>query len=163
MSETNDLLRILNERLGLIEQRLARIEDANVAIQKPRVGVPSVNIDDPKWGDPQVWRDPDQWFKDKKPSCKGKHYSQCTPEYLEELAKFNDYLGTKYETEGKKDTKGRPVAWRSRADAERARQWAARIRDNAAKGIPQPAIPMADAGYPKSFDDGEEPIDKDLF
>ena len=167
-AEKNDigqLLRMLNGRLSGIEEQLSRMEDQNAAIPRPRVGVAIVDIDDPQWGNPPVWRDPLEWWRAKKPSLKGKKYSECPPEYLDGLAKFNDYMAVKWETEGKRDRNGKPIAWRARADAEKARLWAARIRSQQGAPPPSPSqqnLPAQanpDKGYPDVFDD--EPADDD--
>lgn len=159
--EATDILRAVNERLTSMEQRLQRIEESTATSPKARIITPRADIDDPKWGNPKVWRDPDIWFKEKRPSMKGKQYSECPPDYLDELARFNDWLAVKYETEGKRDKNGKPVAWRSRVDAERARLWAARLREQGSPVNAAPTLPkMTDEGYPASFDDD---ADKDLF
>lgn len=68
-------------------------------------------------GDPVVKFDPRDWSGD---SCKGRHFSECPPLYLDLLATSFDYFA------GKPDAKD-GGKW-DRLSAGRARGWAARLR-----------------------------------
>lgn len=80
--------------------------------------VPDRVLDSPH-GDPDVrQKDPRDWSG---PTMKGKRFSQCPPDYLELLAERYDYFAGN-EQDAKK-------AGYNRLDAQRARGWAARLRN----------------------------------
>lgn len=80
---------------------------------------------DGQWGNPEVRKDPPRWKGD---THHGMRFSECSVDYLDEAAKFNDWLADRFDEEGKKDDKGRPMAYWKRKDAALARGWAARKR-----------------------------------
>lgn len=80
---------------------------------------------DSDWGNPVVRKDPRGWKGDSFVGCR---FSECPPEYLDELASLFDWMGDKDEEEGK-TYKGKPTAPYKRSDAGRARGWAKRLRD----------------------------------
>lgn len=122
------------ERISALEQRVTRVEHvvaklaAGQAPPKPTAPTPSpaatVAPDadlDGKYGNPVVRKDPPRWDGQ---SFAGKFYSECPPEYLDNLASFLEWRATKEEAEPEK---ARYAAY-SRRDAARARGWSARKR-----------------------------------
>ena len=75
---------------------------------------------DGKFGNPTIKKDPPKWTG---ATCLGKRYSECPPGYLDSLAGFLDWKAEKNMADNK--TK---FAGYDRADAARARGWAARLR-----------------------------------
>lgn len=97
--------------------------------------------------DQEVRKDPKSW---KGGSYAGRMYSECPPDYLEELAGLFDWMATKDDESGARgetDPRGnlRSGKWK-RADAALARGWAAylRVKGGAARGGAPKAAP-ADA------------------
>lgn len=92
---------------------------ALLAQSKPGGGAPAEQVDlDGRHGNPIVKaKDPRDWTGE---SMKGRHFSECPPEYLDLLADRFDYFASK-EEDAKK-------AKYNRLDAARARGWAARLR-----------------------------------
>ena len=81
---------------------------------------------DGRYGNPEVKaKDPRDWTG---PSMKGRKFSDCPADYLDLVASRLDYFAETAEAEGKTTNSGKPVAPFNRADAKRARGWAARIR-----------------------------------
>lgn len=80
---------------------------------------------DTEWGDPVVFKDPPRW---KGESFAGRHFSECSPEFLDVLAGFLQWKGEQQDKNGEKDSKDRPRSFYSFKDAARARGWAQRIR-----------------------------------
>jgi hypothetical protein len=81
---------------------------------------------DGKYGDPVIKaKDPREWAG---PTMMGRKFSECPPAYLDLVASRLDYFSEKAEAEGKTTSSGKPVAPFNRADAARARGWAARMR-----------------------------------
>ena len=79
----------------------------------------TVDLDGPH-GNPIVKaKDPRDWTGD---NMRGRHFSECPPEYLDMLADRYDYFATKDGAE-EKDKRY------ARLDGARARGWAARLRD----------------------------------
>lgn len=77
---------------------------------------------DSQYGDPViVAKDPRDWTGD---SMKGRHLSECPPEYLDLLAERYDYLNSTL-GDSEEDKKKRGY---NAKDAARARGWAARLR-----------------------------------
>ena len=117
---------IVDERLDKLEARVAKLEQGKKN-NKDRAF--KVDIDDPKYGDPKVFMDPSGWMKDHPDQpMKGKPFSQCPPEYLDNLANFLKYLGDKDDAMGRKTSTGKSMGWMKRMDAAKAEAWAARIR-----------------------------------
>lgn len=106
------------ETLRLLQSIDASLK-ALVAAQ--RGGAPTaerVELDGPH-GDPIVRaKDPRDWTGE---PMKGRHFSECSPDYLDMLAERFDYFASQ-EQDPKK-------AKYNRLDAARARGWAQRIRD----------------------------------
>jgi hypothetical protein len=73
--------------------------------------------------DPTVRFEPRSW---KGPEQKGKRFSECLPEFLEQLAE-----ALAWGADNPKDDEARKYAAGNRADARRARTWARRIRAKA--------------------------------
>jgi hypothetical protein len=141
----------LEQRVKLLELAVAGLSAAQAAGASP-VGVATDReLDDPKWGNPQVKRHPPRWNG---APCVGRTYSECSPEFLDELASFLDWRADK--EEGEPDRK--KYARYSRADARRARGWAARIRS----GWQPPPDPYAGRGVQPSsaqkWEDDEIPF-----
>lgn len=80
---------------------------------------------DSKFGDPIVKKDPTDRFW-KGPGFVNKRMSECSPEYLDALAKYKDVCAKLKEKEGSESK--RKYAEYDRKDAARARGWARRIR-----------------------------------
>lgn len=91
----------------------------------PSASIASDRDLDSQWGDPQVKFNPRDWNGE---DCKGLKFSRCPPDFLDMLAETFDYFAGKAEAADEKTDKGKPVAPYKRADAARARGWAARIR-----------------------------------
>src|SRR5271155_5679834 len=70
-------------------------------------------------GDPVVKFDLRDWSG---PSVKGKHYSECSPEFLDMLAERLHYT-SEHPKEGKEK-----IAQYAKRDSQRARSWARRMR-----------------------------------
>ena len=113
---------------------------------------------DGKYGNPEVRKDPPRW---KGMTQVGKTYSQCPPEYLDELASFFEWQATMDDKQGRVDNKGRAKSGFRRMDAGRARGWALRIRSGWGGGsVPvndSPASPAAPAN--DVFDFGSDQDD----
>lgn len=104
-----------------------------------------------KWGDPEVrvqkLRD---WTG---PSFKGKRYSQCPPEFLDQLADLHDYAARKADEKNEKTDKGQPVADFRRRDARLARGWAQRMRDGKHTPPPPRQAPRTSGGWGSDDED----------
>jgi hypothetical protein len=99
--------------LALNERRTITPTDGAAAAER----VPEALLAGP-YGDPEVKaKDPRDWSG---PSQKGKHFSECPPDYLDLLADRYDYFAGN-ETDPTK-------AGYNRKDAQRARGWAQRLR-----------------------------------
>lgn len=88
---------------------------------------------DGRYGNPEIRRDPPRWRGE---SMVGRKFSDCSPEYLDTLAGFNDWRADQDEK------KGDPRSKWARLDASRARGWAKRLRDGATQQ-PAPAAEPA--------------------
>lgn len=74
---------------------------------------------DGEHGNPEIrTKDPRNWTGD---PMRGKRFSECSPEYLDQYAEFLDWMQTQAETPAKARYK--------QLDASRARGWAARKRN----------------------------------
>lgn len=93
---------------------------------------------DGKYGDPPVKFMPRDWTG---PSFVGLRMSECPPDLLDMLAETFDYFARKADEKDERTDKGKPVAEFKRADAARARGWAARMR--AGKHRPPAAVAPA--------------------
>lgn len=105
-----------------IEQRLAALEAAvfgKGGAKKSAKGF-SVNIDDPKWGDPEIRYVPKKWDG---PSPAGQRMSACSVRFLEFLAAELERSASWKENNGKEEH----AEW-DRRDAAKAKAWAERKR-----------------------------------
>jgi hypothetical protein len=132
MSEVT--LSLIADRLALLA---AKVDDLATELRKAKVAAPAatppaapvrVDIDDPKFGDPQVRFDPRNWAGK---SFKGARMSQCPPDYLRQLASALEYFAEKNDRDGAVDSKGNPKSKWDRLDAGRARAWAERLAGRA--------------------------------
>lgn len=80
---------------------------------------------DGKYGDVEIHVMPRDWSG---PSFKGRRMSEAPAELLDLLAVMLDQFADNDERDGKLTAKGKPTAGFKRADAARARGWAARVR-----------------------------------
>lgn len=80
---------------------------------------------DGKYGDPIARFRPRDWHGD---DFKGCNFSQCSPEFLDQVAASLDYFASRAEKNDEKTSSGKPLAPFNRRDAARARGWAKRIR-----------------------------------
>jgi hypothetical protein len=106
---------------------------------------PAVDLDHPKHGDPTVPFDPRSW---KGPGFKGRPFSQCPADYLEELGKALAEMGANEPDAVKRK-------WKA-VDAARARGWAERIRSgwkprSASSSAPTAKAPSAGARPPPAL------------
>lgn len=105
---------------------------------------------DGQWGDPEIKaKDPRDWTG---PTMKGRHFSECPPDYLDMLAERFDYFAEQADAENKVTDKGKPVSQYNRADAARARGWAKRIREGRHTQAPPPSSPDGWAAAPTDDD-----------
>ncbi len=89
---------------------------------------------DGRYGDPTVKFMPRDWTG---PSFKGRRFSECPPELLDQFANTFDWFAEQADQKNERTNKGEPVSRYKRADAARARGWAARIRSG--KHVQSPA------------------------
>ena len=83
-----------------------------------------VEVDiDGQYGDPEVRLVPKKYDKEE---WKGKKYSECPASFLKEMAGLLEWIADKEEEQGKVTDKGKPCAPYTRANAAKARAWAAR-------------------------------------
>ncbi len=101
---------------------------------------------DSAYGDPVVRKDPNKWREE---SYVGAKYSECTPDYLDAMAKYKDACAYANEKEGN-PAKAKYIAY-DRRDAARARGWAMRLRSGW-KPSSGGAAPVSDEDY----DDGAD-------
>jgi hypothetical protein len=117
------------ETLALL-RRIAASNDAILAALQSGAsgGAGAVASDrdlDGKYGDPEVRMRVKDWSG---PDMKGRKYSKCPAEFLELLAGTLEWAAGKADENHEKTDSGKPVSQYRRADAARARGWAARIR-----------------------------------
>lgn len=98
---------------------------------------------DGKYGDPVVKFNPRDWNG---ASFKSRHFSECPPEFLDQLAQAFDWFAEQADQKGDVATNGKPASTYKRADAARARGWAKRVRE----GKHVPAMVGATAGAPST-------------
>jgi hypothetical protein len=111
MSASEESLALLRSIDGSLKQ-LVRL----MTTSKPKETAPDSDLDS-KFGDPVIKAaDPRDWSG---PSQKGKHFSECSPEYLELVAKRFDYFADKAE-QTNEEYNGKLVAPYKRRDAARA-------------------------------------------
>lgn len=141
--------------MALVQQRML---NANLvlATNKPRPAqgpaqgevASDAELDHPQYGNPVVRRNPPRWTGADEA---GRTMSECSPEFLEELASFNDWRAMKDEEKGEGDKAKWP-----RLDAARCRGWAARIRGGYVAS--DTAAPATSAGLHGTADDAEIPF-----
>lgn len=149
----SDRLAALETRVAALELLVASLRAAQSAGASPKGVATDRELDDPRWGDPVVRKDPPRYQGG---SCVGLQYSRCPPEYLDELAGFLEWRADKEEQNEEK----KKYARYSRLDARRARGWAARARS----GWKPPPDPYAGQGIgasaakPEDWGDDEIPF-----
>jgi|GEM_PF-977021 len=116
-----ELLLDLKKRVEVLEATNRRLLAAlgGSSSSDPGVGVGPVDLDSEQ-GDPQVYRDPPRWQGQ---TFQGKFYSETTPEYLDAMASFKDWVAMKEDEKGSAKNAGY-----ARLDAARARGWGVRLR-----------------------------------
>lgn len=108
------------ETLRLLGSIDASLRAILLVLSEQRNDAPAVNdaVCNGPHGDPLVnAKDPRDWAGE---PMKGRHFSECPPEYLDLLADRFDYFASKEEDATKKRY--------CELDAQRARAWAARLR-----------------------------------
>lgn len=138
--------------MGATEETLTLLRRIAVAVEKLAAQSPAscgaVASDrdlDGRYGDPELRLTPRDWTG---PNYKGRRFSQCPPELLDMVADTLEWAAGKSEEKGEMTEKGKPVAQYKRADAARARGWAARIRSG--RHV-QTTEPVSDFGSDESF------------
>lgn len=103
-----------------------------------------------KYGDPVVRSMPKFWTG---ADYKGKKYSECPPELLDQVADQQEWVANKADEKSEHTDDGKPIAPFRRNDAAKARGWAQRMR----KGGWTPPAPAAQE--PASWASGKaEPL-----
>jgi len=113
-----------------IEDRLAALEAAVFGKGgSARKGAKpmTVNIDDPKWGDPEIKYVPKKWDG---PSPAGQRMSQCSVRFLEFLAGELERSAAWKDSNGKSEH----AEW-DRRDMAKAKAWADRKRSQGEAGL----------------------------
>lgn len=160
------LLADMGTRVDGLERRIvtleanARARGGTAAAAAPAVAT-SYQLD-AQWGDPVVRENPRTWTGR---SMVGNKFSECPPEYLDQLALRFDWLAKRDREENHVDAKGRPRAPMRDKDAALARGWAARIRAGWSKmrqgqkdGLREIERDMAEVENPKEEFVDEEDI-----
>ena len=109
------------ETLRLLRSIDATMRAILLVLSEQRNDAPAVNdsVCNGPHGDPIVKaKDPRDWTSE---PMKGRHFSECPPEYLDMLAERYDYFASK-DGADEKDVRY------AKLDAQRARGWAARLR-----------------------------------
>ena len=130
----------LEIRISNIEARIASLQTAPRAAAGPGAKPIEANIDDPKWGDPEIRYVPKKWDG---PSYLGERMSACSVEFLRFLA--GELESSAAWKEGQGDETKAKYAIMDRRDAAKARAWARRKLE---KG----------EGPPADFGDEETPF-----
>lgn len=122
--EALDVLRsidaTLKAMLALAQQRQVQARAA-----QPKAVASDRDLDG-KYGDPIVKFKPRDWTG---PEFKNRRFSECPPEFLDQLAQAFDWFAEQAEARREMTDRGKPVADYKRQDAARARGWAKRVRD----------------------------------
>lgn len=150
--ETLALLRSIDASLKL----LVKYQQATA----PKVIASDRDLDG-KHGDPILKFMPRDWTG---ASYKNRHFSECPPALLEQVADTLDWFGKQADEKGERTAKGTPVGDFKRADAARARGWAKRLLaglvSNVAtrNGDSQSSEPSDDEGFgdDSAFDQTED-------
>lgn len=114
--EALDLLRSIDASLKLLV--------AQSRARAPKAVASDRDLDGPH-GDPMVKFMPRDWTG---PTFKNRRFSECPPDLLDLIADTFEWFGDQAEQKDERTASGKPVAPYKRADAARARGWAARIR-----------------------------------
>jgi hypothetical protein len=129
MSVVDARLAALEARMAALEARLAGGATGGV-VAPQAVGQGAIATDydlDSEWGDEIVKKDPPRWRGESFAGCK---MSQCSADYLNELAGFFDWKAMKDAEQGSyKNAKGEIVPTKpqyAQKSAARARGWAKR-------------------------------------
>lgn len=128
--------------------------NGNVPPSRPAYAMPTEATDsmmDGQYGDPEIkTKDPRDWTGD---VMRGAHFSQCSPEYLDQYAEFLNWMAEQAEAEGKTTQAGKPVAFYKRSDASLARGWAKRLRAGWKPPVQEDEAFPSDAAAPLTDDD----------
>lgn len=128
------ILKLIDAKLGAI---VALLAGGGVSTTGAAQAGPTTASDadlDGQYGDPEVKaKSPRDWTG---PSMQGRTFSQCPPEYLDQVAARLDYFAEQNGASEDADT--RKKATYNRKDAARARGWAARIRAGVVTQAPMP-------------------------
>lgn len=156
MSATEQTLKLLTEiRDGIREgNALLRQFVAGGGASGSGGAVASDRELDSKYGDPEVrvskLRD---WTG---LSMKGRKYSQCPAEFLDQLAELHEYSARKADEKGEKTDKGKPVGDFRRRDARLARGWAQRVREGKGKAAPASSSSDDEWGQDSGYGSGND-------
>lgn len=112
----------LEIRITALEARLQALTTATKA--GPGAKPMGVDIDDPKWGDPEVRYVSKKWDG---PSPIGRRFSQCTIDFL--LFHADDLERSASWKESQGDEQKAKYAMMDRRDAAKARAWAQRLKE----------------------------------
>jgi hypothetical protein len=131
------------QTLASLESRLVRLEQRlDAALAKPAqptAGMKQASAAgrvatdgemDGQRGNPEVRNNPKRWSGE---DCKGRRFSECPPDFLDDLASLFDWMADKDDEAGARgelDPRGyaKDGKWK-RLDAALARGWAKRLRD----------------------------------
>jgi hypothetical protein len=91
-------------------------------------------------GDPMIKYDPKKWIENGGKSFAGKRFSQCSPEYLDAVASFQDWK-VKDNTKKPGPDSEKKIKF-ALLDGARARGWAKRLRENPPKDVDDSDIPF---------------------
>lgn len=118
------MLSILTSIDGSLKKLVAIAEKRKVGDNAGPAVAPDADLDG-QYGDPVIRRDPKRWTGE---SYVGSHFSQTTPEYLEEVASFKEWQAQQDDKKADEESK-KKAGW-NRKDAARARGWAKRLRES---------------------------------
>jgi hypothetical protein len=104
---------------------------------------------DSQYGDPTINKDPPRWTGESYVGCA---MSSTSPEYLDNLASFNDWRAAKSDEKGEVDKNNRPKSFYAKKDAARARGWAKRLRAGWGAGANAQAAKAATAAVANDDD-----------
>lgn len=138
--EALDLLRSINSG---IQELVAFAKLRQGSLPKPAASDREL---DSQQGNPEVRFNPRDWTGE---DCKGRHFSECPAPFLDLLAETFEYFAVQAEGKHEVTKKGKPVAPYKKADAARARGWAARVRAK----HPSVSVPDQAAGEDEWADD----------
>ena len=126
LDEVLHVLQKFGERMTNIEKRMATLT-VKQAVSSSKVEPADDSDLDGQHGDPVVKKDPPKWTGDSFVGCK---FSECSAEFLDNLAGFKMWQAGKEEAKEKAgDEAAGKKAWYARKDAARAAGWSRRIRD----------------------------------